>query len=438
MRIKLQNIGKLKEADINIEGIAVIAGKNNTGKSTVGKALYCIFNGLYDLDRNIKADREEYYKNIIVRFLGTGSVYAGFLDNRHEIILEKSLKLIKEEDFNALKTLLLDYKDKTSGSVNIEYIRSLNTGVKAVLNFNEEELDGMIADIKRASKITNNEFYNIRLQKIFNIEFNDQINSLYTGEAGKIDLIVKNNDIGLSIANNKIKSSDYISLYTDIIYIDSPFVLDKLSVKVRKVRCIKDDITFSYRENVIRKLSDNITDKNMTNEIINTGKLNTVMQVLNDVNIGELVDSEVSPFAYKANDLPKPLEISNVSAGLKTFIILKTLILNGHIKDRGCVVLDEPEIHLHPEWQLIFAELIVLLQKEFNLHILINTHSPYFLKAIQVYSAKHKIADKCNYYLAENDSENKMSTIRDVKGSIDSIYKLLSKPFQDLEDELYK
>ena len=44
MRIKISNIGKIKEADVTINGITVIAGENNTGKSTVGKALYAIFN----------------------------------------------------------------------------------------------------------------------------------------------------------------------------------------------------------------------------------------------------------------------------------------------------------------------------------------------------------------------------------------------------------
>ena len=37
MRIKISNIGKIKEADVTINGITVIAGENNTGKSTVGK-----------------------------------------------------------------------------------------------------------------------------------------------------------------------------------------------------------------------------------------------------------------------------------------------------------------------------------------------------------------------------------------------------------------
>lgn len=71
---------------------------------------------------------------------------------------------------------------------------------------------------------------------------------------------------------------------------------------------------------------------------------------------------------------------------MKSFIIIKTLLQNGSIDENGIIILDEPEIHLHPEWQLKFAEIIVLLQKEFGLNILLNTHSPYFLNAIEVYS----------------------------------------------------
>ena len=33
MKIFLKNIGKLKSADVEIKGITIIAGENNTGKS---------------------------------------------------------------------------------------------------------------------------------------------------------------------------------------------------------------------------------------------------------------------------------------------------------------------------------------------------------------------------------------------------------------------
>lgn len=129
------------------------------------------------------------------------------------------------------------------------------------------------------------------------------------------------------------------------------------------------------------------------------------------------------------------MDIKNISTGLKTFVIIKTLLLNGSLEDNGTIVLDEPEIHLHPEWQLLFAELIVLFQKEFGMHILLNTHSPYFLNAIEVYAAKYGIADKCKYYLAKNNDNR--SNINDVTSSIDEIYKILARPLQDLENERY-
>jgi len=54
MKIKIENIGFVKIADVEINGITVIAGENNTGKSTIGKSLYSIFNSFYDVEHQIK------------------------------------------------------------------------------------------------------------------------------------------------------------------------------------------------------------------------------------------------------------------------------------------------------------------------------------------------------------------------------------------------
>ena len=40
MKIKIENIGMLKRADVNINGLTVVAGVNDTGKSTLGKLLF--------------------------------------------------------------------------------------------------------------------------------------------------------------------------------------------------------------------------------------------------------------------------------------------------------------------------------------------------------------------------------------------------------------
>ena len=111
---------------------------------------------------------------------------------------------------------------------------------------------------------------------------------------------------------------------------------------------------------------------------------------------------------------------------------LTVAITHGHFDHDGAAALF-PEIHLHPEWQLLFAELIVLIQKEFGVHILLNTHSPYFLNAIEVYAVKYGINDRCKYYLAS--SQDDISTIGDVTNNIELIYSKLARPLQELENE---
>ena len=50
--LRLKNIGAIRSAEMNIDGLTVIAGENNSGKSTVGKALMTL----------IKADNSGEYK----------------------------------------------------------------------------------------------------------------------------------------------------------------------------------------------------------------------------------------------------------------------------------------------------------------------------------------------------------------------------------------
>ena len=43
MKLSIRNVGKLKEADVEINGITVITGENDTGKSTVCGVFLIVF-----------------------------------------------------------------------------------------------------------------------------------------------------------------------------------------------------------------------------------------------------------------------------------------------------------------------------------------------------------------------------------------------------------
>ena len=59
MKLVIENIGKIKKAEFDFRGITVIAGNNNTGKSTVGKVLYSFFNSLQNVSEKVENQRYE-------------------------------------------------------------------------------------------------------------------------------------------------------------------------------------------------------------------------------------------------------------------------------------------------------------------------------------------------------------------------------------------
>ena len=69
MKLTLKNIGKFNNAEIDLNGITVIAGENNTGKSTISKALYCVFNSFSHNGEQIKREKRNKVVNLFRNFI---------------------------------------------------------------------------------------------------------------------------------------------------------------------------------------------------------------------------------------------------------------------------------------------------------------------------------------------------------------------------------
>ena len=174
-------------------------------------------------------------------------------------------------------------------------------------------------------------------------------------------------------------------------------------------------------------IGDNIIESLVTKEEIE--KLKKVMDKIEDVLKGEiLIEDDAMYYEMKGGKI----SVSSLAAGLKTYVIIKRLIDNGYLTKKSLLIIDEPEVHLHPQWQMNFAEILVLLQKEVGISVVLTTHSPYFLQAIEVYSKKHGIANKTHFYLAKRDEEG--AVLKSVDDNIEETYKMLAKPFVILRD----
>ena len=75
MRLKIENFAQIRYADVIMDGITVIAGENNTGKSTVGKILFSLFNATSDIENKIISQRTAEIRNMCRRYLRNGIVY---------------------------------------------------------------------------------------------------------------------------------------------------------------------------------------------------------------------------------------------------------------------------------------------------------------------------------------------------------------------------
>lgn len=217
-----------------------------------------------------------------------------------------------------------------------------------------------------------------------------------------------------------------INIIHKAIYIDNPFVVDELSGNYDGLSTMENELKKLILKQNQRDIFDGVVESVKTKE-----KLREISEVLKTVVDGDIIFGQREEIYLKNDNLNKPLSVHNLSTGIKSFAILKMLLEKGCLKDKDVLILDEPEIHLHPQWQIVYAQLIVLLQKNFDLSIIVTTHSPYFVDALDLFSHKYEINKKVNYYLASNIEEG--AIIERVTDNIDLIYKKMASPIQALD-----
>ncbi len=108
--------------------------------------------------------------------------------------------------------------------------------------------------------------------------------------------------------------------------------------------------------------------------------------------------------------------------------IANSILLDSKKKPAKYICIEEPEIHLHPAYQSKLADMFVEAYQKYNIHFIIETHSEYLIRKLQV-----MVADKENK-LTPNDvslnyvdkDENGVSHNRQIKIQEDG---RLSEPF---------
>lgn len=61
--------------------------------------------------------------------------------------------------------------------------------------------------------------------------------------------------------------------------------------------------------------------------------------------------------------------------------------------DENLIILEEPEMHLHPKYQSLLADMFLEAYEKYNIHFIVETHSEYLIRKTQVLVAEANYAD---------------------------------------------
>ncbi len=410
MKLTIQNIGKIHDkATFEINGITVLTGVNGAGKSTVGKVLFSVFNAFYQFESQIYEEKVSSIRRILRNNVVHGKPYP-----RNGLPQAKIEQLVDE------------YENKKD-------IESVKRWCEAFSNDNGYAYnDGLTDGIVQALMVSDEDILKRLVQRRLYEEFNFQVQNVnWLNEEALIDIQIKNDGITIGVDNEtNVEIKRYINIVKNIVYLDDPYTLDSMNDVVIR------GVDYNHRRDVVEKLIGKDDQAlSAVDDVLISNQLGTILAELNKVCGGELQFQANNGYCYKDKQYKEGISITNLSAGLKSYVVLKTLLQNGYIENGGIIILDEPEIHLHPEWMKIYAELVALLQKTLSLNIIISTHNADFLSFLELSCKRNNIWDKCNFYLFK-DKGDASSQIEDVTEDISVIYKELGEPFIKVSEEL--
>ena len=429
MKILIKNIGKIKKSQIEISGITVIAGNNNTGKSTIGKTLFSVFNSVYDINNKIYVSRNRELMNRYRKAIR--NILFDRDDNKAPSSTMRSIS--RDIDFNisriyrqlSVNDSYIDDNDRFLDEFNAAMNRSGYELEESELYEIREALD----EAKRIVDRIDDEAISVELiERYFKNVFDEQICSLNNNDESEILLNIHDQKQNFVFKNDVCERWERtFDVMHEAFLIDNPFIIDDLNdFYVGRFNHEKPrDFLLSKIQNENREEQDNIISAVIAKE-----KLSDINQLINNI-VPEDIQNKNGEWVAVSNGSNKELHIGNLSAGIKSFLLIKVLLERGILKEKDVLILDEPEIHLHPEWQIKYAEIIVLLQKEFDLSIVVTTHSRDFFEALDLYSQKYKTDKKCNYYLAEEFEDG--IEFKNVNNTLSEIYKHLVTPSQLLD-----
>ena len=428
-----KDVRAVSDAKIIIDGLTVLCGKNSSGKTTISRTIQDVIEALLYLKMHIRHyiltdlyyDVRRQISNILSS-IGVDVDKEQYLRAPHINIVDLSRE-IAANHIDGLLTLLgrvyasqqwlekqrsVSFKDFSRYIVMPEPIASYaELEEKIITRVRKAKSDLDAVDAAQLSK------------DVFSNQAHIMSRYLWDGHVEVEELERKI----ISYTNGDVECSDRVNSISNVVYIESPLV-SGLS--------FDDDGSFKITNNLVSVKGGIKTSTASSGD--------TISRFIKEVLEGEIKpDVEITGrkmWSFSRQDLDDTVEsfdLADCATGIKGISIIASLYEQKCLTDKTLLIIDEPEAHLHPEWVVAYARIIVLLVKRLGLRILLASHSPDMINALQAFSSSANISDWTHFYQSipskrvkskfKYEFIDKKVSVSDIFDSFNNVYDLIKK-----------
>lgn len=423
LHFKLDNYHAVGHADIQVGGVTVIAGVNGCGKSTISRLLTYFLSSMSQFEYQNTEKLVNKINSFLTRFMRLGNPALSTMARR-AYIQEKHLKLDDMQDImysvinlvhDTIITQVLNGSELQRRRIlslfDIEYqgeelIGDVINKVEGYLERHFQQFKYMYDDIR----LMNEE------RKISELRANISDNYDISDEIPPVSLI--ENGLNLLLDDGTFQEPLY---FRKAIYIDAAM---SPSLSYMKRTAIDEYLNYLMTSEVSVK-HDEITHE----LVLRLGKM-----IKGKISLDQS-DSHIHDEFHYISESGLDININEAASGIQSLATIYRLLDRGHLDNETLLLIDEPETHLHPQWVVEYARLLVLLNKKLNVKLVLASHSPDFVGAIEFFMRKYAIQEDTIFYQAKYDEESRKYDFISLDNGVMEIFESFNIALNRISEE---
>lgn len=420
INLTVKDLRAVKTASIDLNGITVVSGVNGCGKSTLSKLLYYIIRDTLHLDELVIKELNSTirpYLNIIEIIQSELSYRSIFMQTSRpqRSVLHRRVQLLSFEDAHTFLQTVKELCNQYADSFANEAESQKSVRVKSILQSTLKIREGV--SLKNMFDMLNNrlsEHISKSEKRLMERTFTPLRNSINDVFNADISKNVSLSEYGVDVFGAEVKNVPLFHSVGKVAYIDTPMAIG-----------LRRSAYFPPYWNEINHFLEEPPRRGYKRKINNLLKNNILM------GDASYEDDIVSGFKYKRLD-GKEFDLAECATGIKSFAMLQLLLKNLFLDETALLIIDEPEAHLHPQWIVEYANLIVLLNKHLGVKFFIASHSTDMVSALRYISEKENSLGTLSFYVAKEVGDNTFN-FQNLGSDIEPIFESFNKSYDVLE-----